>query len=113
MISFSQMCVLCTVVSNTSSPVMVFSFFGLTLALQLSDSPHSLTHRSVGSPHRESARRELCDERRERCQVCLYDLPDRGFNVRRPGSGRQNDLCGRDPWAIDGLPDLTAQPDGN
>jgi hypothetical protein len=85
---------------------MVFSSFELTL--DLSDSPNSLTHHIVGSPHRESARRELGDERRKRRQVSLHDLPDRGFDIRRPRSGSQNDLCGCDPWAIDRLPDLTA-----
>jgi len=57
--------------------------------------------------------RELRDERRERRQVGVYDLADRGFDVHPTGSSRQNDLCGRDPRAVDWLTDLTAQPDGD
>src|SRR2546423_14545432 len=104
MISFSQIWVLCTVVSNTSSPVMVFSSFVPTL--ELSDSSSGLPHRIMGSPPGESARRELRDERWERGQVGVYDLAEGGFNVRPTGPRRQNDLCGRRPRAVDRLTDL-------
>lgn len=46
-------------------------------ALERLGSPSGLPHRRVGSPHWESTRRELCDERRECRQVSVHDVTDR------------------------------------